>query len=464
MDDDLGPVAVDPRADAVGRVQVERRAIPGDRSGRAGERGVGEGRHEGTPQSTAGAGHRDPHQSAAVPVGAAVDPARRWPYWRVVVGVPVAGPARPPPGLVGPVPVDGLGQARLERPRRRPAKRGQLRAIHRVASVVAGPILHGPDQRPGLAEPLQQQRDRVPVRLLGPAGDVVDLARFAVAQHEVHAAGVIGHVQPVASLQAIAVHRQRLVVERIRDEQRDQLLRMLVRAVGVGTAGRDRVQAVGDDVTADQQLPGGLGGGIRRAWRQRRVLGRVADIDGAVDLVRRDLQVARPMGRRERRVQQHVDADDPGPQERLGIQDGAVHVRLGGEVDDRVRLGDERCDQVRVRDVALDEPQAVGRGRIRAHRVQVRFVARVGELVEDRDGRPVPSRQDVADVARADEPGPARDQQPPEGAVRHAIVSPPAGRRVARGDRRRRRRPPVPRRAGATARSRRPSSGRRRPG
>ena len=46
VDDDLGPVAVEARADAVGCVEVERVARPGDRPGRPGERRVREGRDE----------------------------------------------------------------------------------------------------------------------------------------------------------------------------------------------------------------------------------------------------------------------------------------------------------------------------------------------------------------------------------------------------------------------------------
>ena len=42
---------------------------------------------------------------------------------------------------------------------------------------------------------------------------------------------------------------------------------------------------------------------------------------------------------------------------------------------------------------------------------QVRLVAGIGQLVEDRDLGPVAPREHVADVARADEPGAAGDQQ-----------------------------------------------------
>ena len=66
-----------------------------------------------------------------------------------------------------------------------------------------------------------------------------------------------------------------------------------------------------------------------------------------------------------------MDADDAGPQERLGIEDRAVDVRLGGEVDDRVGLGHQRPDDGRVGDVAADEAQPGGLARVVQDRLQV---------------------------------------------------------------------------------------------
>ena len=71
------------------------------------------------------------------------------------------------------------------------------------------------------------------------AGHVVRLAAGAMVEHVTHRVGVVVDVEPVALLPAVAVEWQRLVVECVGDEQRDDLLGMLVRAVGVGAA-RDR--------------------------------------------------------------------------------------------------------------------------------------------------------------------------------------------------------------------------------
>ena len=54
-----------------------------------------------------------------------------------------------------------------------------------------------------------------------------------------------------------------------------------------------------------------------------------------------------------------MDADHAGPEERLGVEDAPVDVRLGGEVDDGVDVGDERPDDLGIGDVALDEPEPV---------------------------------------------------------------------------------------------------------
>ena len=82
------------------------------------------------------------------------------PVLAFVVGVPVAGLRRPPPRLVGLEPVDGRREAVGEGGPVLPAERRQLRAVEGVAPVVAGPVRDAPDQRPRLAEPLEQGAPR----------------------------------------------------------------------------------------------------------------------------------------------------------------------------------------------------------------------------------------------------------------------------------------------------------------
>jgi hypothetical protein len=114
------------------------------------------------------------------------------------------------------------------------------------------------------------------------------------------------------------------------------------------------------------------------------------------------------------RLQQDVDAHHVRPQEVDRLQDRAVDVRLGGEVDDGVHIGHQRGHDLRVRDVAHDEPQPGGLLRVRFDRREVGPVACVGQLVEDDDLGAVAAGEDVADEARADEARSAGDEQPPE--------------------------------------------------
>jgi hypothetical protein len=73
---------------------------------------------------------------------------------------------------------------------------------------------------------------------------------------------------------------------------------------------------------------------------------------------------------------------------------------LGGEVDDRIPTRGSLGDHVRVADVADDE--------LDPGPLQVRRVARVGELVEHADL--VPGSLEPLGEVRADEPGAAGDE------------------------------------------------------
>ena len=206
-------------------------------------------------------------------------------------------------------------------------------------------------------------------------------------------AGVIGHVQPVASLEAVAVERQRQVIDRVGDEQRDELFGVVIRPVGIRAAGDDRIEPVGHHVAPHQEFTAGLRGGVRGARGEDVALAGVSFCHGTVDLVRRDLEITRPLRRRPAGLQQHVDADHPGHEERLGVQDGAVDVRLRREVEHRIDVGHEVVDHIPVGDVADHEPQACVHLRVGADRRQVGLVASVGQLVEDGDlGAIAPAR------------------------------------------------------------------------
>ncbi len=67
------------------------------------------------------------------------------------------------------------------------------------------------------------------------AAEVVDVHRVAMFEDVQDAARVILDVKPVANLTAVAVERHRFAVDQIGDEERDQLLGILVRAVSVAS-------------------------------------------------------------------------------------------------------------------------------------------------------------------------------------------------------------------------------------
>src|SRR5664280_2201418 len=151
---------------------------------------------------------------------------------------------RPPPRLVLRVPAHGLGKPTLERHQRRPPQVAQLRRRERVAAVVADAVGDRVDQRLGLAEQAQHlARDRDVLPFVA-AGEVYNIAGSAVLEDEQDGPAVVGYVQPVADVAAVAVQRQAFVAQSVGDEKRDQLLRVLVRTVLVRRAGDHQRHAV----------------------------------------------------------------------------------------------------------------------------------------------------------------------------------------------------------------------------
>ncbi len=123
-----------------------------------------------------------------------------------------------------------------------PSSCADLLAAERVAAVVAGAVLDVLDQRLVGAGQLDHPLHHLDVLALVGAADVVGLAGAAVHQHRVDAAAEVLDVEPVADLAAVAVDGQGVAVERVEHRQRDQLLRVLARAVVVGAAADHRLQ------------------------------------------------------------------------------------------------------------------------------------------------------------------------------------------------------------------------------
>ncbi len=261
------------------------------------------------------------------------------------------------------------------------------------------------DQRRIAAGELQDAVRDVEVGHLIAAAHVVDLAGDAVFHGRPDARAVVLDVDPVADLLPVAVHRQLLAVEGVGDEQRDELLGVLARSVGVRSA-RD------DGVDAERAVPGehlqvapGLAG---RVWAGR--LDRVGLVEGAredraVDLVGGDLDEP-PHAGVAGRVQQDGCTHHIGVDEVAGAQDRAVHVALGGEVHHHVHAGDGARDGGGVGDVGVHERV----GGVAGDVGDVGRVAGVGELVEVHHLGPTAQRH--AHERGTDEAAAAGDQDP----------------------------------------------------
>src|ERR687891_806874 len=303
-----------------------------------------------------------------------------------------------PPGAVVAVPGDGLDERLRELAARLPAERPQARGVDRVAAVVTGPVLDVPDERRAHTGQLDDAPHDVEVLQLL-AGDVVDAAGLALAQDELDPRAVILGVQPLAPLAAVPIDREREAVERVRDEERDQLLRILVRSVRVCAARDGGVHPVRAYVGEHLEVAAGLRGRVRARGTQRILLAR-RDAHGhvAVYLVRGDLEEARsglasPLEEDVRPV--HVRADEVAR-----LEDGPVDVALRGEVDHGPAPAPGPRDRVRISDVSLDE--------LAVDTFDVGRIARVGQLVED-DDLVAPGDEALDEVA-AYEPATAGDE------------------------------------------------------
>jgi hypothetical protein len=239
-------------------------------------------------------------------------------------------------------------------------------------------------------ESIAECRYDLEIRFFVPAADVVHVANLPCLKHAPDGRAVIGHVQPVAPLLAVAVDRQRFAGQRIVDAQRDQLFREVIRTVIVRAIGRQDRQAIGVVPGPHQMVAGGLAGRIRAVGLVAMTLaeGRVVLPQRTIDLVGRHVQEAecRLVRRRQaipvraHRLQQAEGADDIRLDEVFRAVDAAVDVALGGKIDDGARavLVQQPGYQRGIADISLDEDVT----RIAAQAGQVLEVAGIGQLVE----------------------------------------------------------------------------------
>ena len=147
MDHHLRSLPVEAHTDVVGRVEVELRTVPRDRPGRTRERCIRQGGDEVPAETSGRPRDGDAHQSpVAGMAGAAWPVASRCPYWRAYQ--PSQSPDRAARHHASFAWYQATVEARpsSKRRRRAPAERRELRAVHRVPAVVAGPVVDRSDE------------------------------------------------------------------------------------------------------------------------------------------------------------------------------------------------------------------------------------------------------------------------------------------------------------------------------
>ena len=163
---------------------------------------------------------------------------------------------------------------------------------------------------------------------------------------------------------------------------------------------------------------------VRGRRVDRIVLGEIALVAAAVDLIRRDVDEDLDLRRRPERLEEHVRAVDVRQHELARVDDAPVDVRLGREVDDGLRPGRQGPRELPVADVPPHELVA----RIAVDVLQVVEVSRVGELVQVDDADAGNPAEEEADEMAADESRASghEDRLPGERPFRHRRLSRPA--------------------------------------
>ena len=232
-------------------------------------------------------------------------------------------------------------------------------------------------------------------------------------ENEVYRTGMVLHIEPVADILSTTIDRKGLAMAYIVDEQRDELLRELVRAVVIRAVGHDGRQAVCIVIGTDEMVRRGLRGAV---WTMRVVLRRFSEEhvavglvafgrryglerwfdaigtvhgQGAIDFVGADVvETAWDACRHDvvelfpvelGGLEEGEGAHYVGAGECEGILDGTVDMGLGGEVDDAVHmfLLHQGVEGVEVTDVHLHEPVV----RVVLDVPEVGEVAGVGQLI-----------------------------------------------------------------------------------
>ncbi len=331
------------------------------------------------------------------------------------------------------IPAHGQTQAGLERvPGFETDLAPDLRGVDGVAPIVARAVFHecpevgvGP-QSPVPQRPIRSSRtlgfdgraQRVhdlEIRALRIPAHVVLLARPPSAEHRQYGIAMIGDVEPVADVAAVAVNGQAPPLDGVHDHERNELLGKLIGPIVVGAVGDDRGQAVSRVPGAHQMVGGGLGRRVGRVRSVGCVLAKGPGVpEGPKDLVGGNMQEPERLevfGReareqRSRRLQEFEGSVHVRAHEVAGAVDGTIHMTLGREVHHGLGtvFGKQGPHRVAVGDVSAHEQHTI----VAEGALEVLEVTGIGQGVEDHQS--VRGRGErLAHEIRPDESGPARD-------------------------------------------------------
>ena len=291
-----------------------------------------------------------------------------------------------PPPFVVQIPLDGLADSGIEILLRFPAKFvHQLGWIDRIAQIVSGTVRHMRDQilvLAGLAgtkliKNAAHGLDHLKIGALVVPADVVRLTGNALLVHKTKRGGMVIDIEPVTHVCALAIDRQRLSVETVQYDERNELFREMVWAIVVGAVRDENRKTIGIVPSAYKMIRSGLGGGIRgmgRVWSllrketlfsERAVHLIRADVLETERFLRRAVSILRqipPIGKR--RLKKNRRSRYVGADEFARAIDGAVNVRLCSKMENRVRAihlkRGSHC--ANVADVGLEELTASRHG------------------------------------------------------------------------------------------------------
>ena len=237
-----------------------------------------------------------------------------------------------------------------------------LGRVDRVTHIVALAVRNISDQALGLAELTADDLNDIDILHLIVSADIVHLAHAALVDHKVDGTAMVLNIEPVSHILALAVYRERLVIQRIRDHKRDKLLRKMIRTVIIRAAADRYRQPVSPVVSQHQKVSPRLRRAVRTRSMDRRLLGkekiRPVKRQIAVHLIGRHLMIpcdtVFPAG-----IHQHRSTEDIRIEEHLGVLDRAVNMALSRKIDHYIGLLllEKLIYRLAVGDIFLHEPE-----------------------------------------------------------------------------------------------------------